>query len=221
MKNRFKRLLIVIAVLIAGVLAVAGGVVIDGFVTAPAALRRAYEHPLPLKLADLTPEQRQVLLTVQDPNFYSHSGADFSLSGGVWTTITEALVKQLYFKDFEPGFLHLGKVRQILLAVGFNCRVSKDEQLRLFINRIYLGEIAGRPFYGFEDASHVYFGKPFADLSREEYLSLVATLASPSKLNPRRHRAENKDRVGRIERLLRGECAPLGKTDAFLVNCFN
>jgi membrane peptidoglycan carboxypeptidase len=218
--RRFRqRALAAIAVAILGILAAAGVVLIEGYVTAPAALRRAARYPLPLKVEDLKPDRQRVLLRVQDPNFYSHPGVDFSASGSGWTTITQGLVKQLYFDHFRPGLLHLGKVRQSLLAIGFNARVPKDEQLRLFLNRVYLGELAGHSVYGFDEASHAYYGKPFADLSREEYVSLVATIVSPATLNPASHRADNLDRVARIERLLKGECTSLGKGDVFYAGC--
>ena len=206
--------LVMICVLAAGVLTIT-----QGYVAAPSVLRQAYLHPMLLQVANLTPDQQQLLLKVQDPNFYSHPGADFSVSASGWTTITEGLVKQLYFKQFRPGFLHLGKLRQILLAIGFNRRVSKDEQLRLFINRVYLGSIDGHLVYGFDDAAHVYYGKQFAALSRQEYVSLIATIVAPAAFNPATHRQENLERSARIERLLKGECVSSGKADVFYRGC--
>jgi membrane carboxypeptidase/penicillin-binding protein len=146
---------------------------------------------------------------------------DFSGSSSGWTTITEGLVKQLYFKRFQPGILHLGKIHQILLAIGFNCRISKDAQLDLFINSAYLGELNGRAVYGFDNAARVYFGKQFSDLSRQEYVSLVATLVSPAMFNPVTQRENNLERVRRIERLLNGACASSGKSDVLYAGCGN
>jgi membrane peptidoglycan carboxypeptidase len=203
-------------VLAAGVLTIT-----YGYVAAPFVLRQAYLHPMPLEVASLTPDQQQMLLKVQDPNFYSHSGADFSVSASGWTTITEGLVKQLFFKQFRPGFLHLGKLRQILLAIGLNRRVPKEEQLRLFLNRVYLGNVDGRLVDGFDEAAHAYYGKQFAALSRQEYVSLVATIVAPAAFNPATHRQENLERSARIERLLEleGECASSGKEDVFYHGC--
>jgi len=219
MKNPKQKALIaaglgILCVLIAPVL-----IVIQGYVTAPTALRQAYLRPMPLKVTDLTADQKQILLRVQDPNFYAHSGVDFSSSASGYTTITEGLVKQLYFKGFRPGFLHLGKIRQILLAIGFNRRVPKDEQLRLFMNLVYLGSPSGHSLYGFEDAAHFYYGKQFADLSRQEYVSLTATIVAPAAFNPAKHRVENLERVRRIDRFLQGTCTSSGKSDVFYVGC--
>jgi membrane carboxypeptidase/penicillin-binding protein len=205
--------------MVACTLAAAVCIVIQGYATGPAALRQASLRPLPLKVTDMTSDQQQLLLKVQDPNFYSHPGVDLSASASGYTTITQGLIKQLYFKNFSPGFLHLGKIRQILLAIGFNRRIAKDEQLRLFINLVYLGELDGHPIYGFEDAAQKYFGKQFADLSRQEYLSLVATIVAPATLNPATHRMDNLERAARIERLLDGECISAGKSDVLYAGC--
>lgn len=214
-----KVVLVLLSVTIVAAPAAALIIAVEGYVSAPKAVQGAYQHPMPLKLDDLTTAQKQVLLSVQDPNFYSHPGVDFDASGSGWTTITQGLVKQFYFQPFRPGFLRLGKVRQTLLAIGFNQRVTKDEQLHLFINRAYLGQLAGHEVYGFDDASHTYFGKAFADLSREEFVSLVAAIVSPATLNPVTHRKENLERAARIDRLMKGECARTGKGDVFYVAC--
>ena len=214
-----RRALISFGAFVAAVLAASVYMVVEGYVLAPRALQKADQRPMPLKVSALTAEQQRILLTVQDPNFYTHCGVDLSPSGGVWTTITQGLVKQLYFRNFRPGFLRLGKVRQNFLAIGFNRRVPKDEQLRLFINCAYLGHPSDRAVYGFEDGAHTYFRKSFAELSRDEYLGLVATIVSPATLNPMAHRLENRDRVSRINRLLNGECSRLGKSDVFYDGC--
>jgi membrane carboxypeptidase/penicillin-binding protein len=219
MKGFVQKTLVATGIAMICVLAAGFLTILQGYVAAPSVLRQAYLHPMPLQVANLTPDQQQMLLKVQDPNFYSHSGADFSASTSGWTTITEGLIKQLYFKQFHPGFLHLGKMRQILLAIGFNSRVPKDEQLRLFINRVYSGNVDGHLVFGFDDAARVYYGKQFAGLSRQEYASLVATIVAPAAFNPAAHRQENQERSARIERLLKGECTSSGKADIFYRGC--
>jgi membrane peptidoglycan carboxypeptidase len=46
--------------------------------------------------------------------------------------------------------------------------MSKDEQLRLFVNTVYLGADA----HGFDAGARRYFHKPFAQLTEKEYTSL-------------------------------------------------
>jgi membrane peptidoglycan carboxypeptidase len=89
-------------------------------------------------------------------------------------------VKLLFFDEFEPGLFRWRKVKQTIIAVAFNARVPKDEQLRLFVNAIYLGQRDEHEVRGFSDASELYFGKPFATLS-DEYLELLAMIVAPAK----------------------------------------
>ena len=217
MKRLARKALIALGAVTFGLFSVGLWYVVQGYRQAPAVLRGVYQRPMPLEVSDLTSFQLHALLTVQDPNFYSHTGADYSTSG-VWTTITEGLVKELYFHPFSPGFLRLRKVKQTLLAMGFDYRVCKNEQLRIFLNRAYLGHAAGRSVYGFDDGARCYYGKSFAELSQEEYLGLVATLTSPVTLSPS-HPRENAERVARIDRLIKGECNRAGKSDILLVGC--
>ena len=56
-----------------------------------------------LRLEDFPPERLEMLLAVQDPAFYTHHGMDLSTPGAGLTTLTQALVKFLYFDEFKPG----------------------------------------------------------------------------------------------------------------------
>jgi Transglycosylase len=66
---------------------------------------------------------------------------------------------------------------------------------------------------GFSDASVVYFGKPFAKLTDEEYLGLVAMIVAPDNYSLATHPNENHERGERIERLMATECEPVGVGD--------
>ncbi|HEY8260111.1 MAG TPA: hypothetical protein VIG55_02780, partial [Methylosinus sp.] len=61
--------------------------------------------------AGLSSERIETLLKVQDPDFWSHGGVDWSAP--LATTVAQSVVKRLYFEDFEPGF---AKIRQTLIA---------------------------------------------------------------------------------------------------------
>ena len=62
---------------------------------------------------DLSKRQKEILLKVQDPGFYDHSGIDLWTPGAGLTTITQAIVKKLYFNDFKSG---IAKIKQSLIA---------------------------------------------------------------------------------------------------------
>ena len=162
-----------------------------------------------LRLADLNHRQLDILLKVEDPNFFHHSGVDLSTPGAGLTTITQSLVKKLYFDKFEPG---LAKIRQTLIArFALDPLMAKDEQLTLFINSIYLGNGA----YGFLQASQIYFHKPFASLTEDQYIALVAMIIAPKAFDLKKFPARNNERVSRIKRLVSGEYKPRGLFDMY------
>lgn len=163
----------------------------------------------PISVSDLTPHRLDILLKVEDPRFFQHRGVDLSTPGAGITTITQALVKQLYFEKFSPG---IAKIRQTLIAAfALNPLMPKEEQLRLFLNTAYLG----RDVKGFEQAAHTYFDKSFRELTDDEYTSIVAMLIAPEVFNVRTAPALNAERVVRIRKLVSGEYVPRGLFDLY------
>lgn len=168
----------------------------------------------PIRLADLPQARRDMLLAVEDPGYYRHHGVDFSTPGAGMTTITQALVKRLYFPGgFKPGF---AKIEQSLIAWAvLDPAISKDEQLEIFINHASFGT----DLTGFDQAARAIYGRSLGELSDREYLSLVAMLIGPNELDPRTHPRENARRVDRIEAMLAGRCRPAGLTDVYYKAC--
>ncbi|MDY0059389.1 MAG: transglycosylase domain-containing protein [Myxococcota bacterium] len=166
-----------------------------------------------VRASDLTPWQRRALLAVEDPGFFAHDGIDLSTPGGGLTTITQAVAKKLYFHPFEPG---LRKLELMLLARWVvHPLVSKEDQISLFVNLIYLGRHEGRAVVGFGDAAGAYFGKSVHDLSEDEYLALVAMPIAPTTFHLRDHAEANAERVRRIRLLLDGKYRPRGLMDQY------
>ena len=177
-----------------------------------AKVRRDFPPTLPL--AALSPWHKDALLRVEDPSFYQHHGVDLHTPGQGLTTITQALVKWIYFEHFRPGVLN--KIRQTLIArYALDPSLSKSAQLELFINRVSLGSMDGTPVYGLARAAELYYGKPFALLGDTEYLSLIAMINSPEGFHLRRRPAANAERVRRIEKLLAGEYTPKALRDMY------
>lgn len=164
-------------------------------------------------MEDLSAEQLDALLKIQDPGFYNHKGVDFSTPGTGVTTISQGLVKMYYFDHFEPG---IKKVEQTLIArFAFDPLTPKDTILKLFINEAYLGQEDGKPLKGFEDASLFYFGKRFKQLSWEEYLSLIAMIRAPYHFHYKNKPEQNQERVARIKTVLSGAYVPKDNSDLF------
>ncbi len=164
-----------------------------------------------LQLLDLTQKQKTILLTIEDPNFYSHNGFDFKTAGAGLTTITQAMVKYLYFDHFEAGFK---KLEQTLIAwLAVTPLISKDEQLTVFINTAYMGKVNGKQTRGFADASKAYYDKDFSTLNNDEYISLVALLIAPDTFHILKHKERNNERVKLIKKVLAREYKPKGLND--------
>lgn len=163
----------------------------------------------PLQLSALSQRQLDILLKVEDPRFFEHQGIDFSTPGAGITTITQGLVKHLYFKEFKPG---LAKLRQTLIAYfALDPLMSKRMQLIRFINTVYLGPEAT----GFEQAANHYFHKSFQQLSEDQYIALVAMIIAPATFSVEKYPERNRQRSERIKRVVSGQYKPKGLFDLY------
>lgn len=157
------------------------------------------------------------LITVEDPSFWTNDGIDFSTPGQGLTTLTQALAKRLYFDRYTPGF---EKIELILFArFALNAQAPKEEILNAFLTVAYLGEDDLGPIIGFPDAARRWYGVELSELTEKQFLGLAAMLIAPNSLNPARNSKGLRDRVTRIERLVKGSCAPSGLMDVALDGC--
>jgi len=170
-----------------------------------------------LEIGKIEKEKIHVLIQVEDPTFYENNGWDFDSPGAGFTTISQAVGKQIYFNRFQPG---IRKIRLLYLSrFALSPVVSKNDIITVFMNYAYLGNNNGLEIYGFEKASKSYFKKPFDSLTNNEYLSLIAMLISPNEFHVIRHSDKNMERVRRIKNLLQGKGKPLNWKDVELEGC--
>jgi membrane peptidoglycan carboxypeptidase len=166
-----------------------------------------------IKSNELSDRQKTILIKVQDPGFYHHHGIDLSTPGGGLTTITQAIVKKLYFEKFAPG---IGKIKQSIIArFVVDGLVAKEDQLTIFLNSMYFGKISNRPMIGLATASRGYYQQPVSRLTEDQYISLIAMIVMPGTFHVLNHPEWNKDRVNRIKALVDGEYVPKGLMDQF------
>lgn len=166
-----------------------------------------------LSFSDLTERQLEILLKVEDPEFYNHGGVDLCTPGAGLTTITQGLVKKLYFENFTPG---IAKIKQTLIAYfALDPLVNKNKQLEIFLNKVYLGTIDDKPIYGFKEAAAAYYNKDFNELTESEYISLVAMIIAPNRFNIISSPQANQNRSERIKLLVNGEYYPKGLMDLY------
>lgn len=171
---------------------------------------------LTIRANDLSASQKQWLYAIQDPNFESHNGMDLSTPGAGLTTITQSMVKKLFFNKFKKG---LAKYKQTLIAVFVvDDAIGKNDQLEIFLNSVYMGSVEDKPIYGFNDASRNYFKKDFSTLSDDEYLSLVAMLIAPNTYHVINDAEKNRDRVSRLKKVISGDYKPENLMDVYYDN---
>jgi len=162
---------------------------------------------------DLDEWQLKALLAVEDPAFFDHNGADYTTPGAGLTTITQSIGKKFYFDPFRPG---IRKYKLVLTSVlALDRLVSKEDQLTIFLNIIGLGGGGYGDVRGFGPAAEKYFGRKFKELSRDQYLALVAMVIAPATFNVKGRPEANAERVARIKRLLAGEYNPKGLMDLY------
>ena len=170
-----------------------------------------------IRAGDLAHGWLDILLKVEDPGFLGHHGIDMKTPGAGLTTITQGIVKQFYFKEFKPGWR---KLEQSLIArFAVHPLISKEDQLTVFLNSLYMGQCDGREVTGFADAATCYYKRPFADLSEDEYIGLVAMAVGPNGYNPASAPGKHAERVRRIKALLAGNCVPLDNGDVYYRAC--
>jgi len=161
-------------------------------------------------IQDLASKRIDMLLKIEDPLFRRHRGVDLATPGAGMTTITQGLVKLLYFPEgFQQG---LAKIRQTLIAhYALDDLVSKDDQLELCLNATYFGSVAGKPIHGIAAAAEAYFRKSYRDLTDDEFIALIGMMISPTTLKPGTRGSIA--RVARIKKYLAGEIAPASVLD--------
>lgn len=135
----------------------------------------------------------KAVIASEDSRFYWHLGVDpygtlravvTNIRGGGirqgGSTLTQQLARSL-FRDYVGREDNAGrKIREAAVALKLEAVYSKDEILRNYLNRVYLGQGAT----GFEDAAQFYFGKSAKDLDLSEAATLVAILPAPNAFNP-------------------------------------
>ncbi len=142
----------------------------------------AYEQ-IPKPLID-------AVLATEDQRYFQHPGIDipglirasikFILTGKKeegGSTITMQVARSFYLtrrKTFGR------KLREILLALKIDHKLSKQKILELYLNKIFLGARA----YGVEAAAEVYYGKSLNQLTIDQYAMLAGLPKAPSSLNP-------------------------------------
>ncbi len=141
-------------------------------------------------LADFPDHLIKAVLATEDRRFYEHFGIDISgtfrailtnaKAGGVvqgGSSITQQLAKNLFLSNERTLDR---KVKEAFLALWLETRLTKNEILKLYLDRAYMGGGA----FGVEAAAQFYFGKSARDVNLAEAAMLAGLFKAPTKFAP-------------------------------------
>src|SRR6201981_2207366 len=142
---------------------------------------------------DFPPVLRDALVSIEDKDFYSHSGIHFwRIVGAAYrdiesggkvqgaSTLTMQLARNLFL---SPDRRWQRKVQEAMLAIQIERRFTKPQIFTLYANQIFLGH----GVYGFEAASEFYFSKAAKRLTVEEAALLAGLPKGPVVYSPINH----------------------------------
>lgn len=141
-------------------------------------------------LTDIPDNLIQATLATEDRRFYSHFGIDFFgtaralvenvraqgvVQGG--SSLTQQLAKNIFLSN-ERTLMR--KITEAFLAVWLEINLTKDEILKLYLDRAYMGGGA----FGVVAAADFYFGKDVRDLTLAESAMLAGLYKAPTGFAP-------------------------------------
>jgi penicillin-binding protein 1A len=151
---------------------------------------RGITHHDSRPLEDFPDNLIKATLATEDRRFYDHFGIDIAgtaralvtnaQAGGVrqgGSSITQQLAKNLFLNN-ERTIER--KVKEAFLAIWLETRLTKNEILKLYLDRAYMG---GGTF-GVDGAAHFYFNKSARDVNLAEAAMLAGLFKAPTRYAP-------------------------------------
>ena len=147
------------------------------------------QNRTPLPLADIPTFAKDATISIEDRDFYRHSGISFKgilraaretvlnnhVQGG--STITQQLIKSALL---SPEVSLMRKIKEVILAFWAERLYTKNQILEMYLNQVPYGGTA----WGIEAASQTYFGKPAKQLTLPEAALLAGLPAAPTEYSP-------------------------------------
>ncbi|MCH8542718.1 MAG: penicillin-binding protein 1B [Alcanivorax sp.] len=149
-----------------------------------------------VRLEQTPPTLVDMLLAVEDRQFYEHRGVSFRglaratvanlRAGGVrqgGSTLTQQLVKNFWLSRDRTLSR---KLLELPMAVLLELHYEKPQILETYLNEVYLGQDGARAIHGMGLAAQFYFGRPLEELDTHHLALLVGMLRGPGLYDPRR-----------------------------------
>ena len=158
-----------------------------------------------LKYKELPVYVIAAVISVEDRNFYKHSGVDYKgitraavnyvIHKGVITqggsTLTQQLAKTVFLNRQKTW---KRKVKEIFMAVEMEKKYSKEQILEFYLNNVYYAN----GYYGIQAASQGYFRKDAKNLTMSEAAFLSAIPNNPTIYDPRTNKENTIKRRNKI-----------------------
>ena len=151
---------------------------------------RGIKHNKSVPLDEMPDDLIKAALATEDRRFYEHFGIDFygtframvanTQAGGVvqgGSTITQQLAKNLFLSNERT---YQRKINEAFLAFWLETHLTKNEILKLYLDRAYLGGGA----FGVDAAAQYYFGKSVRDVTLPEAAMIAGLFKAPTKFSP-------------------------------------
>jgi penicillin-binding protein 1A len=151
---------------------------------------RGIRHNDSIPLEEFPDALIKATLATEDRRFYEHFGIDVpglfraltvnARAGGVvqgGSSITQQLAKNLFLTN-ERTLER--KIKEAFLAMWLEARLTKNEILKLYLDRAYLGGGA----FGVDAAAQFYFNKSARDVTLSEAAMLAGLFKAPAKFAP-------------------------------------
>ncbi|MDJ1159041.1 PBP1A family penicillin-binding protein [Chelatococcus sp. SYSU_G07232] len=152
--------------------------------------KRGIRHDDSLKLEEFPDHLIKAVLATEDRRFYEHFGIDIvgtmralsanARASGVvqgGSSITQQLAKNLFLTN-ERSIER--KIKEAFLALWLESRLTKNEILKLYLDRAYMGGGA----FGAAASAEFYFGKSVKDVTLAEAAMLAGLFKAPTRFAP-------------------------------------
>ena len=147
----------------------------------------------------------QAVLAIEDRRFYAHPGVDVIRTAGAivtnirgdrpylvgGSTLTQQLVKNSFL---TPEKSYTRKLREQVMSVVMERRLSKDQILELYLNDVYLGQRGSFAVHGMAEGARLFFGKDVTNLTLPEAATLAGIIQSPAVYSPSRNPVRARER---------------------------